>query len=98
MTAGVAAILPILVGRAVDVSFRLGFTFGAAVAAVAMCPAVLFQLPASLFTSESLSVVAASAALSTAVSSSSVVGSTRLVVVAAVVVAPLCLKIGDCCY
>ena len=47
MTVVVATVLPIFVGRAVDVAFRLGLAFSAAVEAVAVRPAVL---SCSLFT------------------------------------------------
>ena len=39
----VAAALPIFVGRAVDVAYRLGLAFGAAVEAVSVDPAVLLS-------------------------------------------------------
>ena len=73
MAVVVAAVPPILVGRAVNVAFQLGLAFGAAVEAVAVRPAVL---SCTLFTSSSTS-----ASTSAAVSSSSIVVSTCLVVV-----------------
>jgi hypothetical protein len=99
MTAEVAAVLPIIVGRAIDVAFRLGLAFGAAMEAVAVCPAVLLF---TLFTSPSTCVSAyvcacTCASTSAAVSSSSVVVSTCLVlvVVDVVVVVHLGLEVRD---
>ena len=91
MTALVAVVLPILVGRAVNVAFRLGLAFGAAVEAVAIRSVVLSCM---LFTSSSTSAAASTSAV---VSSSSVVVSTCLVVVVVVVVVAVVVDCFCCC-